>query len=198
MASISAHTARELGLFDGQYRAAGVTARYAGAECELGRRLAERASRGEGAYLHGPVGTGKTHALMACARLLVERGTKCRVWPFSALLEREQASWRGNGGDGYGWVAEACRKPVLLLDELGEGKPTEWSVAKLYELVDARYQAGLPLVCASNLTLPELGERISLGDGTTGARIVSRLYEMCPRIEVSGPDRRLGGGGARG
>lgn len=172
-------------------RRAGITPRYADAACELGERLAAMARQGRGAYLFGSVGTGKTHALMAACRLLVRASVKCRVTTFSALLDREQAAFRGNGGDGYSWIAEACRKPVLMLDELGEGKPTEWAVSKLYEVVDARYQANLPLLCASNLTLAELGKRLSTGGDTTGARIVSRLFEMCDQIAVEGRDRRM-------
>lgn len=193
MASISASTASELGVLVSPYYSAGITPRYAEATCELGDRLASMVAGRRGAYLFGPVGTGKTHALMACARRLVGGGRRCRVWPFSALLDAEQAAFPSNGGDGYSWVAEACRKPVLLLDELGEGKPTEWAVSQLYQIVDARYQANLPLVCASNLALPELGERLSVGGGTTGARIASRLCEMCEQIRVDGPDRRLAG-----
>ena len=171
--------------------AAGVTARYAGAECELGTRIARMAWRGRGAYLSGPVGTGKTHALMAAARLLASHGSRCRVWTLQALLDAEQASFASNGGDGYSLVADACRKPVLMLDELGEGKPTEWAVSQLYAVVDSRYQAGLPLLCASNLTLPQLGRRLSAGGETAGARIVSRLYEMCEQLSVDGEDRRI-------
>lgn len=190
-ASISRNTASELGLLSSREKSAGVTPRYAGAECELGEHIAAFARDGRGAYLSGPVGAGKTHALMAAARLLVRSGVKCRVTTFSALLDREQASFPSNGGDGYSWVAEACRKPVLLLDELGEGKPTEWAVSQLYRIVDSRYQDGLPLLCASNLTLPQLGRRLSVGGETTGARIVSRLYEMCVQLSVDGGDRRI-------
>lgn len=172
-------------------RACGVTERYRDASCELGERLHRLALDGKGAFLHGKVGAGKTYALMACARLLTRDCVKCRVTTFSALLDREQASFVTNGGDGYSWVDEMIRMPVAMLDELGEGKPTEWAVAKLYTIIDARYQANLPIICASNLTLPQLGKRLSVGGETTGARIVSRLHEMCKQIEVAGPDRRL-------
>lgn len=175
-------------------RQAGVTPRYEGASCPLGARLARMAKEGRGAYLHGPVGTGKTYALMAAAIILAPyRRTRCRVVPFGELLDQARAAWRSNGGDGYDWVADAARKPVLLLDELGEGKLTEGYASELYRVVDWRYERMLPTLCASNLTLPELGKSLARGtDDVTARRTVSRLREMCAPIAVDGPDRRLG------
>lgn len=190
MASIS--TATALDRLSVRLRRAGVTPRYASAECELGHRVAEGMLAGRGFYLHGSVGSGKTHALMAGVRELVGAGKAVRLTTFAALLEQETASFASNGGDGYSWLDDARRKPFLMLDELGEGKPTEWAVSQLYRVVDYRYQLGLPLSCASNLTLPELGRRLSAGGDTAGARIVSRLYEMCEQVSVEGPDRRTG------
>ena len=112
---------------------------------------------------------------------------------FSALVAQARSAWRSNGGDGYDWLLDAARKPVLMLDELGEGRMTEGYAADLYRIVDARYQDGLPLLCASNLALPVLGDALMAGtDETTARRIVSRLAEMCEPIAVDGGS----GGGA--
>lgn len=191
----SRHTDSDLDWFrEKAAKQAGVTARYADAACELGDRLAAMAREGRGAYLSGPVGAGKTHALMAAARQLAPYSrTRCRVVAFSALVTQARSAWRSNGGDGYDWLLDAARKPVLMLDELGEGRMTEGYAADLYRIVDARYQDGLPLLCASNLALPVLGDALMAGtDETTARRIVSRLAEMCEPIAVDGPDRRLG------
>lgn len=178
-------------------RLAGIPERYAGAECELGTELARAAWLGEGAYLYGPPGTGKTHALMAAARVLLAHGRKCRVWGFSELLARQKAEWGSK--DAYDWVADANRRPVLVLDELGEGKLSDWAVEQLYRVVDGRYKSGRPLLCASNYSLDGLCDRLSAAgsDSESAGRLCSRLAEMCrPRL-VDGPDRRMAAALAR-
>ncbi len=72
---------------------------------------------------------------------------------------------------------------VLLLDDLGTAKGSEWVEEVTYRLVTHRYDAMRPTIHVTNLGPDEL--RDVLGD-----RIASRLSETCTRVVLSGPDRR--------
>jgi DNA replication protein DnaC len=75
--------------------------------------------------------------------------------------------------------------PQLVIDDIGVEKNTGFSLAVLYEIIDARdmaYNKGL--IVTSNLSLGALADR--LGDD----RVTSRLAGMCKVVEITGPDRR--------
>jgi DNA replication protein DnaC len=72
---------------------------------------------------------------------------------------------------------------VLLLDDLGAGKGSEWVEEVTYRLVNHRYDAMRPTIWVTNLGPDELR-------GCVGDRIASRLAETCTRVVLDGPDRR--------
>ena len=76
------------------------------------------------------------------------------------------------------------RADVVMWDDLGAEKPSDWALDRLYLLLDARYEVEKPLLATSNLSPGLLEERV-------GARIVSRLMEMGSVWEVPGADYRL-------
>jgi hypothetical protein len=73
---------------------------------------------------------------------------------------------------------------VVIWDDLGAEKPTEWALDRLYLLLDARYETERPLIATSNWTPSGLEARL-------GPRLVSRLLEMGPVWEVPGSDYRV-------
>jgi DNA replication protein DnaC len=73
--------------------------------------------------------------------------------------------------------------PVLILDDLGAEKASEWVAETLYILIDDRYGNMKPTVFTSNYSPSELAERL-------GDRIVSRIMEMCRIIEIKTSDKR--------
>jgi DNA replication protein DnaC len=80
-------------------------------------------------------------------------------------------------------MERALRADLLILDDLGAEKPTEWALEKIYQLVNLRYESLRPMIATTNLDLNSL-ERL-LGERTFG-----RLIEMCLPVEVSGEDYR--------
>jgi DNA replication protein DnaC len=76
--------------------------------------------------------------------------------------------------------------PLLVIDDLSAERKTEYMQEIVFNVIDARYRAGLPLIVTTNLTREELLHPADL----TYQRIYSRLFEMCTPIEVSGKDRR--------
>lgn len=160
----------------------------------------DRGRHAEGLYFTGPVGSGKTHAAyMATARWCVATKTLPR-------LERNTESSAGGsthhgptvafvrattlfdelrpGSDGTRQRIVDCQRAALLvLDDLGAEKPSEWTCEKLYEIVDERYAQARPLIITSNVPPAKLNKHV-------GERVASRLAEMCTVAPVVGDDRR--------
>jgi DNA replication protein DnaC len=140
-----------------------------------------------GLVLWGTFGTGKTHLAAAVVRRRLSEGVIGLFIKTPALLNRMRATFDkdSTGPTAAELLAAVKRVPLLVLDDLGVEKTTDWVLETLYEIVDSRYCDGLPLVITTNLTAPELRKQI-------GKRIASRLAEMCVWIEMNGDDRRAG------
>lgn len=157
----------------------------------------------EGLYLTGPVGTGKTHAAWSA---LTAWCVTTRTVPRMARHE----AWRdGAGGaapnviftrmtdllddlrpgDGARQRIRDCQNAALLvIDDLGAEKASEWTQERFYTVVDHRYANRLPLIVTSNL--PPKDQVVA---AQTGERAASRLAEMCTVVAMTGTDRRRPG-----
>lgn len=174
-------------------RRAGLEGPYARADCALGRGLYEAALEGRGAYLYGEPGTGKTWAAACAVRLWVrshlgESGG--RAWMVTAADLLEGLKRDMDERDPKAWE-RARRARLLVLDDLGAERPTDWARERLEALLDARLRSGGVTVATSNLRIGELRD---LWGGVEGKRMASRLSGLCGKgREVAGPDRRLEG-----
>lgn len=135
-----------------------------------------------GLYLWGPVGVGKTHAAAGIANKLIAEGFAVQWITASAWLAAIRASY--NGGPTPKAVEVLADADVLVLDDLGAERPTEWAVEQLLAAVNGLYEREGRLIVTSNLKLAALDKHL-------GKRIVSRIAELCDTHEMSGPDRRL-------
>ncbi|MGV8041045.1 MAG: ATP-binding protein [Thermoanaerobaculaceae bacterium] len=169
----------------------------------------------------GRVGTGKTHLAVAALRaLVVERGVQGLYVNVTELIQQLQMSIDGPGPSREEILQPVIDSEVLVLDELGACRSTEWVLDQLYYVINSRYmRQRLTLVTTNFLdspqpvrartvrgaeppkALPEAVERWqeTLSDRITD-RLRSRLYEMCDSIELRGDDYRSLGrtpGGAR-
>jgi DNA replication protein DnaC len=142
--------------------------------------------------LMGNVGTGKTHAAWAALRHIATTpyqphpGRQC--WRLTSFRADSHADLCASLRPGPGKETEAILRTlvavqVLMVDDLGAIKQTEWSEEITYRLINGRYNAGLPIIATSNLTPKVL--RDSIGD-----RIVSRLIEDATQVAITGTDRR--------
>ncbi|MEU6029708.1 ATP-binding protein [Streptomyces tauricus] len=144
-------------------------------------------SEGGSLLIVGPTGTGKTHQAYGAIRTLLHRGVRLR-WEAttSADLHARLRPSSRTGHDSERELQALARCPLLLLDDLGAAKASEWTEELTYRLINHRYEHLLPTLITTNLPTAEL--RTTLGD-----RVASRLAEMTERVILTGPDRRREG-----
>jgi len=143
----------------------------------------------KGLLIMGRVGTGKTHLAVAALKEIIEsRGVPGRFADFTSLVLEIQMTFGGSGSS-RDILEPLIETELLVLDELGAGKVTPWVMDLLYYLVNTRYLEGKTTIFTTNFTdTPPPGQE-ALADRVS-ARIRSRLYEMCRRVELRGDDYR--------
>lgn len=140
----------------------------------------------QGAFLMGPNGTGKTHLAVSILRATILRGIlNCRFIKLPNLLFEVKTAFNNNSSDSEGLLIQRFLDyDLLILDELGVEKATDWSLQTLYLIIDGRSSNLKKTVITSNLALQEIQDSID-------ARFASRIVEMCTLVKVVGQDYRL-------
>jgi DNA replication protein DnaC len=178
------------------------------------RNLAERVEEGRGMWLVGDVGTGKTTLAMILSEAALEAGYSVAIYSLPRLLNliRDEVGTENSLLDLLDRLSEV---DLLHIDDLGAQHTTPWRLEQLYSIVDARYQAGRPIIATTNLMPEDLAEQMGrqilktiTEDGSgqkteekrevsndasevVGQRIVSRLVEMCgDPLPLFGEDKR--------
>lgn len=161
-----------------------------------------------GWFITGPRGTGKTHLAVAlirehvlrqvyhvehpspgnCNYAYVRRELDPIFVPITELLLeiRDTFHRQSEQETEKEIIDHYSRAPLLVLDDMGAEKSSEWSMQTLYTLIDRRYRDEMRTVITSNVTLDELSAKVD-------DRIASRIAGMCRIQALRGKDRRLGG-----
>lgn len=134
--------------------------------------------------LLGAIGVGKTYAAAAAARLAVLDGWKMAFWPVVDLLD---ALRPGSNDDGEATLERCKQIGLLVLDDLGAERPTDWTAERMYSLVNDRWLNERPIIVTSNLSARN-------GQGpfvdAVGPRMYSRLVDGAVVAQAAGEDRR--------
>ncbi len=158
---------------------------------------------GKGLLITGSIGVGKTHLAVGILQALIaERGANGLFYDYRDLLKHVQNSYDRKVDQSEREVlAPVFEAEVLVLDELGAAKPTDWVWDTIAHILNTRYNDRRTTILTTNYTnLPPLGtgearstkavmREETLGDRIT-ERMRSRLQEMCVVVEMQGEDFR--------
>jgi DNA replication protein DnaC len=149
-------------------------------------------TRDRGLMFVGPVGVGKTHLSVAILKTLIEDcGVKGIFCDFSDLLERIKATFSRTNPDNADDVLAPYRDAELLvLDELGALRPTDWVRDVLYGLINTRYNRQRLTIVTSNYSDAPVRQGEEKLEDRIGTMVRSRLYEMCDLVVLDGLDYR--------
>lgn len=152
----------------------------------------------KGLFLHGEKGTGKTKLAAIIANERARAGKPVLFASVPDLMADIRASF--DGGKTAETVRAVKETPFLVLDDLGAEKMSEWVGEQLFCIVNHRYNECLQTVVTSNYNPTQIIRRMAtvdrggnVVDDLQGKRIMSRIYEMCERVEIRGTDWRMKG-----
>jgi DNA replication protein DnaC len=159
-------------------------------------------TRGTGLLLTGNIGVGKTHLAVGILQgLVLERGATGLFYDYRELLKQVQNSYnRQVQATELEVLAPVFEAEVLVLDELGAAKPTDWVWDTVAHILNTRYNDRRTTIITTNYAnaaplLPGQSDDLrytreeTLGD-RIGERMRSRLQEMCVVVEMHGADFR--------
>lgn len=131
--------------------------------------------------IFGGYGSGKTHLAAAIANNLVDKGIPVLFGTFSDHLEHIREEFDKDGHRQY--LASMKSTPVLVLDDLGKEKRTEWTEQILFDVINYRYEHLLPFVITTNMDENGFGNYV-------GGAVYSRMCEACTAVKTQGKDYR--------
>ncbi len=145
-----------------------------------------------GLLLMGTVGVGKTHLAVSILKGLTERGFSCLFYEFGALLKEIQGSYNTvSQTSELKVLAPVFDAEVLVLDEIGASKPTDWVRDTMAHIINTRYNNKKLTIFTTNYLDERRVEREELLEDRIGVRLRSRIREMCKTIIIAGQDYRL-------
>lgn len=143
-----------------------------------------------GVLLMGSVGVGKTHLAVSIIKSLTEKGFSCLFSEFGLLLKEIQDSYNQvSKTSELKVLAPVFNTEILVLDEIGASKPTDWVRDTMAHIINTRYNDKKLTIFTTNYLDKRSGQEEILEE-RIGVRLRSRLYEMCRTVNINGEDFR--------
>ena len=138
-----------------------------------------------GLMLYGEVGVGKSFLAGCIANALIDHGNYVLMSTVQNLVAEAGKDFNEDREEVFREIAGAR---LLILDDFGVERNTEYMTEQTYEIINARYKAKKPLIITTNLSPALMEQEKSLDK----RRIYERIMEMCQTVRVNGGSRRMG------
>ena len=152
----------------------------------------ENKDKGEGLYFEGTCGTGKTHLAVAIAMKLINQGVPVICKTSIDLLASIKQSYERDSTVNEEDIIEAYNTvDLLVIDDLGKERATEWSVPILYRIINDRYENMLPTVITTNYNTDDLIDKLNASnDNEKAEAIISRFKGSASCVTMAWEDYR--------
>ena len=159
---------------------------------EYSEKLANSVEQ-KGLILVGNNGVGKTHLACSIANDLIKNGIPIIYGILINLLAELKNIYDVDNNISEMEIIKLYEKvDLLIIDNLGKEKPSEWGLEKLFTIINSRYENNLPVIITTNYDQNSLINRLSInGEIETAKSIISRLYEMCYLVKIEDRDHRI-------
>ena len=137
-----------------------------------------------GLLLFGDVGTGKSFFAGCIANVLLDRDVPVLMTNFPTILNKLTGMFNEDRGE---LIASLGTYDLLILDDLGVERSTEYAMEQMFHVIDCRYRSRKPMIVTTNLKLDEIKNPPDLAH----ARIYDRILECCAPILFPGKNFRV-------
>lgn len=144
-----------------------------------------RKANNDGLLLWGDVGCGKTFYAACIANALIDQGVPVLMTNFSKILNKLSGMFSDDKNE---FIASLMRYSLLVIDDFGIERNTEYAIEQVYNIIDERYKSGKPLIITTNLSLATLKNP----EDTAHKRIYDRVLAMCVPVKFVGANHRTG------
>lgn len=135
-------------------------------------------SKGQGVLFWGDVGTGKSYTAAAIANELLTKLQSVIMTSFIKLLDE----MGGADSDDSLYISRLNQARLLIIDDLGAERGTDYALEKVYNIIDSRYRSGRPIILTTNLELTQMKNCTDIRYN----RIYDRIFEMCYPVKMDG------------
>ena len=145
------------------------------------KKFDEMKAESQGLIFYGPVGTGKSYTAACIANALMEQNIPVIMTSFVKILQDIQ----GNNKEAE-YIQILNSASLLIIDDLGAERNSDYSIEKVYNVIDSRIRADKPMILTTNLSLDEMLYKADI----RYKRIYDRIFEKCYPVEVAGESFR--------
>lgn len=150
---------------------------------DIGRKFCnnfeEVSKNGLGLFIYGRPGNGKTYLTSCIANELIEKKQiRIKYCSINFVLNQIKSSYDYKTPEEVKVIGKFKDTKLLILDDLGTEQTTDWSISKIYEIIDYRYRNKLSTIVTTNLTVDEIKKKYT-------QRLADRMFEMCTELKFT-------------